>query len=222
VSEQLDSYLMSIGLALSRKQIDVDRAVQMLSAPEIIEHVDGSNVQQLIRLSLMTMRMDPGSAMMAEVGALLGNIKPELEIDFGLQVGVANAQSCALFAMFSITFERGNLAAALAILNAMIPSLKAANDRKGLFEALCWVGVLQDDAEHHENAADAFSAALGFLDDPETADALLDNSALDMVRMDNQNVFSFPTLPFIQLTKSADVAKALRDLLSTLEAKRRR
>lgn len=109
MSEQLDSYLLSVGMALSRKQIDVDRAMQLLSAPEIIDHIDGSNVQQLIRVSLMSSLMETDSsdsAMIAEVGVLLSMIKPELEIDFGLQTGVSNAQSCVLFAMHSITFQR--------------------------------------------------------------------------------------------------------------------
>jgi hypothetical protein len=221
MSEQIDSYLLSVGLALSRQQIDVNRAAQMLSAPDIIDHVDGSNIQQLIRLSLMTAQMDPGSAMLAEVGVLLSIIKPGLDIDFGLQVGVANAQSCAVFAMFSITFEQGNLPAALATIGSMIPSLKAANDLKGLLEVYCWMGIIRDEAKHYAEAAESFSAAISLIDDPATADMLLDNSALDMVRADNRNVFQFPMLRFLQLPQSTDVATALRDLLNAVESKRR-
>jgi|SRR5262249_37983851 len=224
MSEQLDSYLLSVGMALSRKQIDVDRAMQLLSAPEIIDHIDGSNVQQLIRVSLMSSLMETDSsdsAMIAEVGVLLSMIKPELEIDFGLQTGVSNAQSCVLFAMHSITFQRGNLAASLTILKNMILSLKAANDRKGLLEVLCWLGILHGYTEDYANAVSGFSAALALLNEPETIDALQDNSALDMVRADNSNVFSFPKLQFLESTRSTDVAMAIRALLNAAEAKRR-
>lgn len=221
MSQHLDSHLMSVGLALSRKQIDIDGAMQMLSAPGIIDQVDGSNVQQLIRLSLMTAQMDSGSATIAEVGVLLSILKPKLEIDFGLQVGVANAQSCALFAMHSIALQQGNLSASFAILQNMIPSLKNANDRKGLLEVLCWLGVLHEQVGDYANAGNSLSAAVGLLDDPETVDALLDNSAIDMVRADNKNVFSFPMLKFFQTTRSADLATALREFLNTVEAKRR-
>jgi tetratricopeptide (TPR) repeat protein len=220
MSEQLDSYLMSIGFALSRKEVEVDGAMQMLSAPEIINRVNGSNVQQLIRLSIMTMRFDESAPMIAEVGVLLTIIKPELEIDFGLSIGVASAQSCALFAMHTITLELGNIPAALATLQNMISSLRIANDRKGLLEVLCRLGVMYDDLGDYPNAAGALSAAIALLDDPETADTLLDNSAQDMVRADNQNVFSFPMLRILQLPQSTEMAAALRDLLRAVEAKR--
>jgi hypothetical protein len=223
MSEQLDSYLLSIGMALSRKQIDVDRAMQLLSASEIIDHVDGSTIQQLIRVSLISSRMfensDSDSIMIAEVGVLLSMIKPELEINFGLQMGVSNAQSCALFAMHCIAFQRGNLAASLGILKTMIPLLKAANDRKGLLEVLCWLGILHGDTEDYANAVSGFSAALALLNEPETIDALQDNSALDMVRADNKNVFSFPELAFLASTQGTDVSIAIQDLLNDAEAK---
>ncbi|WP_456622612.1 hypothetical protein [Bradyrhizobium sp. P5_C12] len=223
MSEQFDSYLVSIGMALSRKEIDVARATEMLSAPEVIDNIDGSNVQQLIRLSLMTSMMDKGSEslMLAEVGVLLGMIKPELEIDFGLQVGVSNAQSCALFAMYSISFQRGNLPASLAILEGMIPSLNAAGDRKGLLEVLCWLGILQTDTEQFGEAVSNLSAGLALLNEPETIDALEDNSALDMVRSDNKNVFSFPRLRFLETPEGASVEAAIRDLLRAGEQKHR-
>jgi hypothetical protein len=225
MSEQLDSYLLSIGKALSRKQIDVDRAMQLLSASEIIDHIDGSNIQQLIRVSLMWSRVeknsDSDSITIAEVGVLLSMIKRDLEIDFGLETGIANAQSCTLFAMHSIALERGNLAASLAILKNMISSLKTANDRKGLLEVLCWLGVLHGDIEDYANAVSGFSAALALLNEPETIDALQDNSALDMVRADNKNVFSFPKLSILESTQGADVSMAIRDLLNDAEAKHR-
>jgi hypothetical protein len=221
MSQDLDSYLMSIGVALSRKQIDVTGAMKMLSTPEIVDNVDGTNIQQLIRLSLKTAQIDPHSSMIAEVGVMLTIAKPGIEIDFGLQVGVANAQTCALFAMFSIVFQQRNASGALVILHKMISSLRAANDKKGLLEVLCWIGVLHDNVEDYTNATKAFSAAIGLLEDPETAAALPDSSALDMVRADNRNVFSFPILRCLEPMRSPEVATALRELLSAAEAQRR-
>lgn len=214
MSEQLDTYLMSVGMALARQEFDVDRAIQLLSAPEIIDRVDGSNVQQLIRLALMTSRMGTGSEsyMIAEVGVLLSMIKPDLEVDFGIHVGVSNAQSCALFAMHCVVYQQGNLAISLAILEKMTPSLVAASDRKGLLEVLCWLGILHGSAGDHAKAVGAFSAALLLLDEPEMINDLQDNSALDMVRADNMNVFSFPALKIFQSTQSSDIAVTIREL----------
>jgi hypothetical protein len=210
MSEEFDSYLAAIGFRLAKKEIDIDRAMQMLSDPKVVSHLDGSNVQQLIRVSLMMSRVDPDSIMLAEVGSLICIIKPDLEIDFGLQVGVANAQSCALFAMHSIALQRGLLEAALVTLQHM---LKTISDVKGRLEVLCWLGVLHQDANEHQKAAGAFLLALEFLLDPEVEDALTDNSALDMVRMDNQNIFSFPTLSFFSSGRAADITTSIRDLL---------
>ena len=223
MSEELDSYLLSLGMALARQQLDVERVMRLLSSPEIVQRADGSNVQQLIRLSLMTastaLSEAQESAMVAEVGVLLSMAKPGLEIDFGLRVGVASAQSCALFAMFSVVFEQGNLPGAVAILERMLPSLKAADDRKGLLEVLCWLAVLLDGAEDYVNAADALSLAIGLLDDSETADALLDNSALDMVREDCRNVFSFPMLSFLGPDQAPEIGTVLKNLHDEIEAK---
>jgi hypothetical protein len=222
MSERFDSYLASVGIALSKGQIDLDRANAMLSVPEVINEIDGSNIQQLIRVSLMMSAMgeEQPSFMTAEVGLLLSMIRPELEIDFGLATGVSTAQSCSLFAMHCIALRTRNIPLSLSVLEPLTSSLNAAKDWNGLLEAMCWQGVLSMDIGDFARAADHFSIALAFLGEPQTIDALQDNSALDMVRADNINVFSFPRLEFLQSGRPSEIEKEIRALLSASEARR--
>src|SRR5262249_15569507 len=103
----------------------------------------------------------------------------------------------------------------------MILSLKAANDRKGLLEVLCWLGILHGYTEDYANAVSGFSAALALLNEPETIDALQDKITLDIDHADNSNVCSFPILQLLESIRSTDVAMAIRALLNAAEAKRR-
>jgi hypothetical protein len=99
----------------------------------------------------------------------------------------------------------------------MIPLLNAAEDKKGLLEVACWMGILNTHINAFSDAVDALTAAVGLCDDPSIAEFLPDNSALDMVREDNKNVFSFPTLKYLH-SNPAEIAANIRELLSIVQA----
>jgi tetratricopeptide (TPR) repeat protein len=152
----------------------------------------------------------------AMVAYLVSRNLEEVDINYGLEVGIGNAVVCSLFALATLLTRMERYSDAVLSLEEMLPLLKGDGDLKGYLEALTHLGQAEFQIQRYADAARHFQQSLTtFNNFPNADNVLSERSSQDMVRIDNRNVFDFGVPSIVELADNQLISFLLNDYVAS-------